>query len=343
MITIEIKRANKVGNDLSLFISFPFNQDVVNVMRELPCRYWHNDLKAWETPFKQLGYVLNRLDKFEIEIKADDAALFQSKKENPVDYKFKTQPFQHQIDGFNYGLTHDRWLLGDEQGLGKTKQVIDIAIAKKQQRDYKHCLIICGVNGLKWNWVNEILTHSDESAFILGQKARRNGSIVIGSTKDKLADLESIKEDPNNIQSYFIITNIESLREPAIADALAELCRRGDIGLVAADEVHKCFDYDTPITTKQGEFKIGDIVTNKLNVEVASYNEITKELEYKPVIGWYENPVITPLMELEIQLGSGEIKVIKCTKDHKFFTTNRGWVAAEDLTDEDDLVELQFM
>ena len=239
MIHIDIRRAIKSGTDLGLFISFPYNADVVNVMREQPIRFWHNESKEWEIPFKRLGNLLEELDRFEIEITADDASMFQARKENPVNYQFKTTPFQHQIDGFNYGMSHDRWLLGDEQGLGKTKQVIDIAVARKEQRGYKHCLIICGVNGLKWNWVNEILAHSNELALILGQKARRDGKIVIGSTQDKLADLELIKNDTDNIQPYFIITNVESLRENAIADTLAELCRRGDIGLVAADEVHK--------------------------------------------------------------------------------------------------------
>lgn len=240
MITIEIKRANKTGNDLSLYISFPYDQNVINIMRELPCRYWHNDLKAWETPFKQLGYLLTQLSKYEIEIKSDDAAIFQSKKENPVNYKFKTKPFQHQVDGFNYGLTHDRWLLGDEQGLGKTKQVIDIAMAKKQQRDYKHCLIICGVNGLKWNWVEEIKTHSDEKSWIIGQTAK-NGKTVIGSNAEKVKQLQSLLngEESELNDAYFLITNVESLRTNEIADTLAELCRIGKIGLVAADEIHK--------------------------------------------------------------------------------------------------------
>ena len=32
---------------------------------------------------------------------------------------FKTEPYEHQIEGFNFGLNNDRWLLGDEMGLGK--------------------------------------------------------------------------------------------------------------------------------------------------------------------------------------------------------------------------------
>lgn len=239
MININIKRANKSGSDLGLFITFPYNADVVNIMREQPIRFWHNETKEWEVPFNRLGTLLEELDNFEIEVTADDAAIFQARKENPVDYQFKTKPFKHQIDGFNYGMSHDRWLLGDEQGLGKTKQVIDIAMGRKEQRGYKHCLIICGVNGLKWNWVEEIKTHSNESAFILGQKARRDGAIVIGSTQDKLDDLYLIENDKDNIQPYFIITNVESLRDNNISSKIADLCRKGIIGMVAADEVHK--------------------------------------------------------------------------------------------------------
>ena len=597
MVTIEIKRAIKCGNDLGLFITFPFNQDIVNVMRSLPIRYWHNDNKCWEAPFKYLGSILEDLADFEIEIKADDAAIFQTKKEMPVDYKFKTNPFQHQIDGFNYGLSHDRWLLGDEQGLGKalalntkvytpngyklmsaicegdlvigkngkptkvtavynhtnvemykitfsdgvsiecckdhlweiydqhgkkvvdtkwlfernvlsiggsykywidrcdpvqfschpvtvhpyvlgallgdgsltsnsigfttadeemvtkvnanlregyvlnssksmnkidyniigkkgkrneikqnlielglwntnshtkfipevykyntvdvrtqvlqglidtdgyvtkdnlmqyttvskqlcedvrflveslggivtyhekpckhankvtgisytltirfdepqlycsltrkrnllhsrrfkarrnivsiekinnadakcitvdnidglylidhfvvthnTKQVIDIAVAKKQQRGYSHCLIVCGVNGLKWNWVNEIATHSNETAYVLGQRVQKGGRVVVKSSEDKLEDAKNLA----NIDSYFIITNIETLRYKEwtgeyintrngkkkkyvypIADELRNCCNNGTIGMIAADEVHKMKNPDS--------------------------------------------------------------------------------------------------
>ena len=30
--------------------------------------------------------------------------------------KFKTTPYQHQIEGVLYGLNHNKFLLGDEQG-----------------------------------------------------------------------------------------------------------------------------------------------------------------------------------------------------------------------------------
>jgi ribonucleoside-diphosphate reductase alpha chain len=109
--------------------------------------------------------------------------------------------------------------------------------------------------------------------------------------------------------------------------------------MIAVDEFHKCFDYDTEITTNLGNLKIGDIVTNKTKCLVLSYSEHTKQMEWKPVTNWFANEVKSPMIELTIQQDNGDIKTIKCTLNHKIYTLNRGWVSASDLTEEDDIVE----
>lgn len=343
MITIDIRKSQKTTENYALFLSFPYDTFVVNTIKGFPSRYWMPESKEWELPFKRLGDVLNAFSQYEIEIKAPSISFFLDEKPTQTNYLFKTTPYGYQMDGFNYGMEHDRWLLGDEQGLGKTKQVIDIACAKKQTKGYKHCLIICGINGLKWNWVNEVHTHSNEDAWILGQKNKK-GKITIGSNTDKYNDLCDLYQNEGEIANhYFIITNVESLRDEQICGAIKECCQEDMIGMIAADEIHKCFDYNTHITTNKGDLKIGDVVTKQLNVDILSYNEETKQVEYKPIKNWFENPIVKPLMELEIMLTNGEHKVIKCTDDHKFFTNNRGWVEAKDLTDEDDIVELPSM
>lgn len=238
MIKIDIRPAKKCNGDWALFVSFPYNNEIVNVIRSLPSRYWDGTKKEWEVPFNKLSTLMAELCQFPMEVNADSAEMFEKKRSVaviPPNFEFRTKPFDHQIEGFNYGLEHDRWLLGDEQGLGKTKQVIDIAVAKKLQKGYKHCLIICGVNGLKWNWQNEIKTHSNETGWILGQRKKARGW-KIGSNKDKLQDLTNLPA----ISSYFLITNVESLRDENIAASIAQLCKNGTIGMVAIDEIHKC-------------------------------------------------------------------------------------------------------
>lgn len=232
MIKIEIKKPSQLNGDCSLFISFPFDSRLLEIVRSFPIKYWHAASKVWEMPFNKLGDFIGRVQDQEIEIRADQyIPTTKRQAEIPNGFQFKTRPFEHQVDGFNYGLNHDRWLLADEQGLGKTKQVIDICVAKKLQHAIRHCLIICGVNGLKYNWMNEIQTHSNETGYILGTRGTK-----IGSNKDKLADLAN----GNGANSYFWITNIESIRDEEINAKISELCGSGEIGVIAVDEIHKC-------------------------------------------------------------------------------------------------------
>ncbi len=117
---------------------------------------------------------------------------------------------------------------------GKTKETIDTACIYKKEFGYKHCLIICGVNGLKWNWQNEVEKHSNEKGYIIGQRTARTGKVVIKGAKEKIEDLDRIHELP-----YFIITNIESLRNKDILARVTKLCKKGEINMCAFDEAHK--------------------------------------------------------------------------------------------------------
>ena len=237
MINIDIRKSDRANGDFSMFISFPYDTKIIDIIRSFPTKYWSPDEKEWEVPALKLIEMKKKLMGFEYQVSGEEL-LVKEEVEAPEDFEFKTKPFEHQIVGFNFGLNHQNWLLGDEQGLGKTKQVIDIAIAKKMKYGYKHCLIICGVNGLKWNWREEIKTHSNEESFILGQRVKRN-KLVIGSTQDKINDLDVLLTSPETISEYFLITNVESLRNEDIVAKISELCKNKSIGLIAADEVHK--------------------------------------------------------------------------------------------------------
>lgn len=135
--------------------------------------------------------------------------------------EFKTECYGHQFEGFNYGMNNKKFILGDEQGLGKTKQSIDIAIGRKIHNNIEKCLIVCGVNSTKYNWEEEVKIHSFEE------------SIVIDGNKNK--KLQMIEEWKNS-NIYFGIINIESLRIVEILVALRQL----GIEMIIIDEIHKC-------------------------------------------------------------------------------------------------------
>ena len=238
MINIKIAKSIKCNGECSLFITFNFNRQIVDTIKDM-CRerYYNKDKKEWEVPYSMLDdmqFYLGKIDR--IHIIEEYMPEVKEHIELPSTFTYKTIPYEYQKVGVDYGLNSDKWLLGDEQGLGKTKQVIDIAVARKQLYGYKHCLIICGVNSLKWNWVNEIHTHSNEEAYILGQRVKKN-KIVIDGNKAKYEDTLRLAE--NDLDSYFIITNIESMRDDKIVESLIKSCTSKTISMIAVDEIHK--------------------------------------------------------------------------------------------------------
>ncbi len=248
-INVEIGNPNKLKNNIIIkavaTITCSYNADVVNYLKALPTRAYNTETKGWEIPLNQLAKFCDRFKEHEIEISGIYEELENDVlAEIPKDFKFKTNPFQHQIDGLRFALTKEKFLLCDDQGLGKSKQVIDWVVSLKEQGKIKRALIVCGVNSLKYNWQKEVETHSNEKAWVLGTRFRKNGNQYEGSAKDKLDDLNNLPD------CTFIITNIETFRagskkvgknyEFPIAEKLQKLCKKGELGLIAADEIHKC-------------------------------------------------------------------------------------------------------
>lgn len=265
MVDIQVKQGIKF-KEPSAFISFPYNAHIVNLMRNQPIRYWHSDIKCWEVPYKNINFVISSLQENEYKLTVDNN-ITESVSDSvqvhiPEEYKFKTKPFEHQIAGIEYGLNHKKFLLADEQGLGKSFQMINLACINKILYGYKHCLIVACVNGLKYNWQEEVNIHSNETGYILGTRITKKGQTIIGSNKDRLEDLQNI----DKIKSYFIITNIETLRYNTtemvdcktkskngntrkkkvtkfpIVEELQKLVNQGEISMIVADEIHRCKD-----------------------------------------------------------------------------------------------------
>lgn len=81
----------------------------------------------------------------------------------------------HQIEGTNFLRNNTRAALFDEQGLGKSKQLIDAIAAQIRTGEISGAVIVCP-NGLKTNWAQEIAKFSDlpVAVFGAGRKARRS-------------------------------------------------------------------------------------------------------------------------------------------------------------------------
>ena len=259
MVTIKIADPVKLKptslSKLSAFVSFEYNSELVSIIKELGTRVYLPDYKSWEIPDSAVPTLLNKLKDYDVTLTGVMHRESLTEINLPEGFTFTTKPYKHQIEGVMYGLENDSFLLGDDQGLGKTKQIIDLAICRKVQEGMKHCLIICGINGTKYNWADEVKIHSSEDAWVLGTRYTKRPPIklVEGGTKEKMEDLNNIPHQ------FFWITNIETLRGGSykegkgknaktrfpIAERIQELIDDGVIGMVAFDEAHKAKNPDS--------------------------------------------------------------------------------------------------
>lgn len=260
MVYIEIAQPERLKptslSKLSAFVSFEYDSNLVSIIKSMGTRVYIPDKKTWEIPESAVPMLMSRLHDYDVLLRGEMRhETPESHAQLPSGFVFTTKPYKHQMEGVIYGLEHESFLLGDDQGLGKTKEIIDLAMCRKQTDGLKHCLIICGINGNKYNWADEVKIHSREDSWILGTRFTKRPPIkmIEGSTKDKMEDLNNIPHQ------FFWITNIETLRGGSfkekqgkrtvirfpIAEKIQELCDRGIIGMIAFDEAHKAKNPDS--------------------------------------------------------------------------------------------------
>lgn len=235
MIKIQQRLSKKIPGGTSLFISFQFNQQIIDIIKDKELGYepfynWDSKNKEWEVPISSLSYLIDRLTYLD-DIQID---LIKEKEERPlrdIIGNHKTNMYPYQRDGVEFGLNNDNFLLLDAPGLGKSLQAIYLAEELKEQENIEHCLIICGVNSLKTNWQKEIKKHSKLDCIVLGQKVNSKGNITYSTIKERAKQLKS------KIKEFFIITNIESLRDSDFVNAF--LKSENKIDMVVVDEIHK--------------------------------------------------------------------------------------------------------
>lgn len=268
----EISPPSKISGLSSLVVQFDFNQYIVDALKTIPTSYYHKKDKVWEFPVCYLCRLLDSLtflDEIQLRLlDTPESSQFHFGRQFSLEplseiekVSFKMKPFEHQLEAINFGLEHEKWLLLDSMGLGKTNSIIWLAETLKRRGLIDHCFIICGVNSLKQNWKKEIQKFSTESAVVLGEYVTRTGKIRYRSM-DKRA--EQLK---NPIDEFFVITNLESLRDDRIIEAFKK--SENKFNLIAFDEAHKAAtkssQQGTNLLKLEAPFKVaatGTLITN---------------------------------------------------------------------------------
>ena len=236
MITIIERKATKLPQFTSLYIKLDeYNKNVFDFLVQSQNSVYNKTKNEFEFSITKLYFLVDYLTKY-----ADVKFIPLHENTKPIikcnSKKFKIKPFSHQLEAINYGLNKQGgWLLLDDCGLGKTISMIYLAEELSRVEKIKHCLIICGVNSLKYNWEAEINKFSSKSCTILGQKiSKKTGKTSIGSVADRCKALK------NKIDEFFVITNKETLQSKEFLKAFNS--SKNTFDMIVLDEAHKCKD-----------------------------------------------------------------------------------------------------
>ena len=143
----------------------------------------------------------------------------------------------------------------------------------------------------------------------------------------KIGQFRQVVKEVINRASYFgKDENGDPIFDPSIAPPTIKF--KGTVKL------HGCFDKDTLVTLSNGE----EVSISEINIgdSVLSYDTKENIMVSKIVTNIQNFDSDKKWLELEFDDG----KTIKCTEDHKFYTKNRGWVEASDLTSEDEFIKI---
>lgn len=170
------------------------------------------------------------------------------------------------------------------------------------------------------------------------QRGRSNNSAVIvrgAASREQFAELmKSVREfgEPG----FVFVESTEHTYNPCLVGDTMVKVKDHDV-ISNGEIIAKGVEYEIPmeeLKKRYEDFKeSGGSLENYMPLAL-SYNIETGEKEYKQIL-WAEKTRENAEI-VKITLDDG--KVVKCTPDHKFYTLNRGYVEAKDLTDEDDLV-----
>ena len=115
------------------------------------------------------------------------------------DYSSKTIPLSHQIEAIDYIRRNNIVPLFDEQGLGKSKMVIDALCSNIGSKEIDGALIICK-KSLLHTWRNEILKHSHLFPIVLSGSKRQRGRSFLTFGHFYIANYEAVLQELELIQ-----------------------------------------------------------------------------------------------------------------------------------------------
>jgi len=126
------------------------------------------------------------------------------KRKYKFNYSPRTKPFPHQVEAIEYITKKVNIPLFDEQGLGKTKIVIEALCNNMEQGIIDGALVICKKHLIE-NWKDEIETHSHLKYIVLRGSANEKGTKFMGYSHFYIINYESVIGEAERLKMFLKI------------------------------------------------------------------------------------------------------------------------------------------
>lgn len=233
-------------------IDIPFNQWFkrnVAAVKELEDRTWMNKKKVWWIP----GHLREQVKLLAANcrvgivpheeqappVTGEIAPLPMPEYDIPVSLRAPAPPRSYQKQGIGRGIELQRFINGDEQGLGKTAQsILTIATAYEQGKMSFPCLVVCP-SSLKENWKREWEMWTGYKAKVLTDSLKETWPQYwkVGMAQVFIVNYESLKK-------YFVL----SMPAKGSLKKSSDIVMRDSINIfksIIVDESHRCKDPGT--------------------------------------------------------------------------------------------------
>lgn len=167
-------------------------------------------------------------------------------------YEPKTQAFPHQIEAINFIDKHQKVALFDEQGLGKTKIVIEALCWSMRREEIEGVLIVAPMS-LLYTWEQEVTKHSFLIPIVLkGSKREKRYKFMTGANfyitnyEAVIAETQRIKRFCKSRKVAVVLDESAHIKDPSTktAQALFQLipCSKKRIIITGTPVANKPYD-----------------------------------------------------------------------------------------------------
>jgi len=155
---------------------------------------------------------------------------------NCQNFNSKTLALPHQIDAINYIYKNNEVALFDEQGLGKTKIVIDALCIAMKEGTIEGVLVIAPMS-LLYNWEQEVCKHSFLIPIVLKGSAREKRYKFLTGANFYIINYEAVIAENQRIKRF--------CKSRSVAIVLDESARIKDPKTKTAQAIFQLAQYST--------------------------------------------------------------------------------------------------